>query len=189
MKLLRKIYRIVKYRMTVQGLGTTALWAFNHLYRVVTGMPYRPSSEVSPQLLLGGQYYAWGWKRMKGWGINGVVNVRDEFDDREAGIAPELYLHLPTPDDEAPTLEQLQQGVQFIEKVTGEGGMVYVHCKAGVGRAAIVTAAYIVNQGTGPRDAWEMIRKVRPFIKPTEVQITQLERFAGMVKTERLGES
>lgn len=189
MKLIRKFYRIMKYRMTVQGPGATALWAFNHLFRVVTGMPYRPSSVVTPQLLLGGQHYAWGWKRMQRWGINGVVNVREEFDDLEAGIAPEHYLHLPTPDDGAPTLDQLQQAVQFIEKVSSVGGKVYVHCMAGVGRAAIVTAAYLVSLGDTPAEAWQKIRTIRPFIKPTEAQIAQLERFAEMVKTETLGES
>lgn len=188
MNLFSKPIRILKTRLIDQGPRTTFLWLFNHGYRVLTGSPYRPSSELTPQLLFGGQYYAWGKKRMERWGITAVVNMREEFDDLKAGIAPERYLHLPTPDDGAPTLSQLEQGVKFIREVIDAGGKVYIHCMAGVGRAAIITAAYLVSQGAEPEEAWDRVRSVRPFIKPSEAQVLQLKRFAEMKKGERLGE-
>jgi protein-tyrosine phosphatase len=111
-------------------------------------------------------------------GITAVVNLRIEFDDQEAGIAPPRYLYLPTVDDDAPTMEQLEQGALFIADEAERGGSVFVHCGAGVGRAPSVAAAYLVHTGMSPQEAWACIREARPFIRPTQVQVAQLERFA-----------
>ncbi|UCC61735.1 MAG: dual specificity protein phosphatase family protein, partial [Anaerolineae bacterium] len=111
-------------------------------------------------------------------GITAVVNMRVEFDDNDDGIAPQRYLYLPTVDDQAPSLEQLHKGVAFIAAEVAEGGGVYVHCGAGVGRAATMVAAYLVSTGLKPDEAWARIRAVRPFIRPTAAQVKQLGRFA-----------
>jgi protein-tyrosine phosphatase len=108
-----------------------------------------------------------------------VVNLRAEFDDQIAALAPARYLYLPTVDDQAPTLEQMHAGVDFITEELQNGGSVYVHCKSGVGRAAIMAAAYLTSTGLEPSDAWAAIEKVRPFIRPTSAQVAQLERFAA----------
>jgi protein-tyrosine phosphatase len=127
---------------------------------------------------VGGQYNRRGWPTLASRGITAVVNMRVEFDDNDAGIAPPRYLHLPTIDDHAPTLEHLQQGVSFINEEVANGGGVYIHCKSGVGRAATMAAAYFVSSGLTPNEAWDRIREFRPFVRPTPVQIEQLERFA-----------
>jgi protein-tyrosine phosphatase len=108
--------------------------------------------------------------------VTAVVNLRAEFDDKNVGIAPAHYLHLPTTDDSPPTLEQLGTGVAFIAAEVETGG-VYVHCGSGVGRAATMGAAYLVHTGLSPEEAWARIRQARPFIRPTAVQIEQIERF------------
>jgi protein-tyrosine phosphatase len=119
---------------------------------------------------------------MKKRGITAVVNMRLEFDDLTAGLAPERYLYLPTVDDDAPTLEHLRQGADFIAAEVQRGGVVYVHCGSGIGRAAIMAAAYLVTTGQTPREAWATIRRARPFIRPTPPQLRQLERFAAQLK-------
>jgi protein-tyrosine phosphatase len=115
---------------------------------------------------------------MEARGVTAVVNLRIEFDDKTAGIAPLRYLHLPTVDDEAPTLDQLRTGVEFIAEETAREGGIYIHCASGVGRAATMAAAYLISRGMSPDQAWMAIRKVRPFVRPTAVQIEQIERFA-----------
>jgi protein-tyrosine phosphatase len=105
--------------------------------------------------------------------------MRIEFDDQEAGIAPQRYLYLPTVDDTAPSIEHLREGVAFIEQVTAQGGGVLVHCGSGVGRAPTMAAAYLVHTGLAPEQAWARIREVRPFIRPTDPQVAQLERFSA----------
>jgi len=175
---INKAFRILHRRLTQQGLRVTALWAADHLTRGVTGANLRCVSQITPQLHVGGQYRRRGWKRMVARGITAVVNMRIEWDDNDAGIAPPRYLHLPTIDDHAPSLEQLNDGVAFIAEEIAQGGGAYIHCGAGVGRAATMAAAYFVHTGMSPAEAWKYIREVRPFIKPTDAQIEQLERFA-----------
>jgi protein-tyrosine phosphatase len=111
--------------------------------------------------------------------MTAVVNLRAEFDDKNVGIAPAHYLHLPTADDSAPALEQLQTGAVFVAEEVADGGSVYVHCGSGVGRAATMAAAYLVHTGLSPEQAWACIRRTRPFIRPTAVQIEQIARFAS----------
>jgi protein tyrosine phosphatase (PTP) superfamily phosphohydrolase (DUF442 family) len=177
---IRKALRILHRRLTQQGLRVTALWAADHLTRMATGANLRCVSQITPGLHVGGQYRRRGWPRMAKRGITSVVNMRIERDDAADGIAPARYLYLPTVDDHAPTLEQLQQGVQFIAEEIAAGGGAYIHCGAGVGRAATMAAAYFVYEGAPPADAWRRVRQVRPFIKPTAVQMEQIERFAAL---------
>ena len=169
-------------RLTQQGLRVTVLWAADHAVRIVTGAPIRGVSQVTPQLHVGGQYRRRGWPRLAARGVTAVVNLRLEFDDAAAGIAPPRYLYLPTVDDEPPTLEQLRAGSDFIAQEIARGGGVYVHCGAGVGRAAAMAAAYLTSAGLTPDQAWACIRAVRPFIRPNPVQVAQVERFGAQVE-------
>ena len=103
MKILRRGYRILKRRLTEQGLRTTAWWAADHAARVFTGANMRHLSQVTPHLHVGGQHRRHGMSRLESRGITAVVNMRIEYDDEEAGVATERYLHLPTVDDHAAT--------------------------------------------------------------------------------------
>jgi hypothetical protein len=182
MKLLRLALKglgILWSRLTRQGLRTTALWAADHGVRIVTGAPIRSVSQITPHLHVGGQYRRRGRPKLAARGITAVVNMRVEFDDNDAGIAPDRYLHLPTVDDEPPTLAQLSEGAAFIAEEVGRGGGVYVHCGAGVGRAATMAAAYLVSTGLTPDQAWARIQEVRPFVRPKPGQVAQVERFAA----------
>ncbi len=175
---LRKGLGILWQRLSKQGVRTTAWWAADHLVRVVSGAPIRRVSEIIPGLYLGGQYRQYGWHRLEARGVTAVVNLRVEWDDQALGLAPERYLFLPTVDDAAPSLEHLRLGSDFIAEELERGGAVYVHCGSGIGRAATLVAAYLVSAGRSPEEAWAEIRRVRPFIRPSAVQLEQLELFA-----------
>ena len=169
---------ILWQRLTRQGPRATALWAADHTVRIVTGAPIRSVSQITPHLHVGGQYRRRGWPRLAARGITAVVNMRIEFDDQAAGIAPERYLHIPVVDDHAPSLDQLRQGIDFIAQEAARDGAVFIHCGSGVGRAATMAAAYLISTGLPADEAWLRIRQARPFIRPTAVQIEQIERFA-----------
>ena len=182
MKLAKKAIKgmyILWSRIIHQGLRVTAMWAADHIARIVTGAPIRSVSQITPQIHVGGQYRRRGWPRLTARGITAVVNLRIEFDDAAAGIAPPRYLYLPTVDDEPPTLEQLRKGCAFIAKEIAQGGGVYIHCGAGIGRAATTAAAYLVSTGLAPDQAWARIRAARPFIRPKPAQFAQIEQFAA----------
>lgn len=173
--------RILWQRLTRQGVVTTGWWAADHAVRIVSGAPIRRVSQISPQLHVGGQYRRRGWPRLQARGITAVVNMRIEFDDNDAGIAPPRYLHLPVVDDQAPTVEQLRTGADFIAEEINRGGAVYIHCGSGIGRAATMAAGYLIGTGLTADEAWARIRASRPFIRPTPAQIEQIERFAAPV--------
>lgn len=170
---------ILWQRLSRQGLGITLWWAADHLIRIITGANIHRLSRITPQLHVGGQYRRRGISRMKRRGITAVVNMRKEFDDEAAGIAFPRYLHLPTVDDQAPTLEHLRMGASFIADEVEDGGQVYVHCGSGIGRAATMAAAYLVTTGLSSDEAWAKIRQARPFIRPTEVQVKRLDEFVA----------
>jgi predicted protein tyrosine phosphatase len=178
---IQKGLQILTSRLIGQGVRTTALWAADHLARRIIGAPIRTVSQIRPQLHVGGQYRRRGWPRLEARGITAVVNMRVEFDDQAAGIAPERYLYLPTVDDHAPSLEHLAAGADYVAQEIARGGSVYVHCGSGVGRAPTMAAAYLVHTGLTPAQAWDHIRQKRPFVRPTAVQIEQLERFAAQL--------
>lgn len=187
MKLVRGL-GILRRRLAEQGLRVTAWWAADHVVRIISGAPLQCVSQITPQLHVGGQYRGRGWPRMRARGITAVVNVRVEFDDQEAGIAPPRYLHLHVVDDQAPTLEQLRTGCVFIAEEVARDGVVYVHCGSGIGRAATMAAAYLMDTGRTEKEAWALIRTSRPFIRPTRPQLKQIERFASVVaEGERRG--
>ena len=179
---LKKGINILWGRFTQQGLPVTAWWAADHAVRILTGAPIRRVSQITPQLHVGGQYRRRGWQRLAARGITAVVNMRIEYDDNDTGIAPERYLYLPTVDDEPPTLAQLREGVAFIAEEVARGGGVYVHCGAGVGRAATMAAAYLVSTGLTPEQAWARIEDARPFVRPKPVQVAQVARFAETLR-------
>jgi protein tyrosine phosphatase (PTP) superfamily phosphohydrolase (DUF442 family) len=163
------------------GFVPAGKYIVDHMTRLLTGLPPIRYSRMSPQLYVGGQYTTRGLEQLRRRGFTSLVNLREEFDDAEAGISLGKYLYLPTIDDDAPTLEDLTEGVMFIEEEIERGGKVYVHCMLGVGRSVTLIAAYLVAQGMSPEDAWRYIRRRRPFIQPTEMQEAQLEHFAQIV--------
>jgi protein-tyrosine phosphatase len=156
-------------------LATLAL--FELLARFVTGVPIERFSRITPNLWVSGQYRKRGKEILSKKGITAVVNLRTEYDDAAAGIAPPTYLRIRTVDNTPPTIEQLKQGVDFIHDEIERGGKVYVHCAAGVGRAPTLAAAYLVSRGMTPQEAWATIKKIRPFIRPTQGQRDQIEQF------------
>lgn len=184
MKLLRGL-GILRRRLTEQGFRVTAWWAADHAVRIISGAPLRRVSEITPQLHVGGQYRRRGWRSMEARGITAVVNMRTEFDDSAAGIAPARYLYLRVVDDQAPTPEQLREGCAFIAEELAHKGVVYVHCGSGIGRAATMAAAYLISTGETEESAWALISRARPFIRPTPPQLEQIGRFAAEVQATR----
>lgn len=173
-----KLLYIIARRLKEQGLRPTWAWLWDKLAGVLTGVSPRELSQVQPQLFVGGQHRRRGVERMRAWGIEAVVNMRAESDDAARGVAPAHYLWLPTMDDAPLPLAELQRGVDFVAAQIAAGRGVYIHCAAGVGRAPLMAAAYLVSTGLTPAAAWATIRARRGFVRPTPPQRAALEAFA-----------
>ena len=136
MGILARMPSIFVQRLRRDGLRISLLWLYGRGIPAVTGVPMIGNSLVAPGVLVGPQYRRNGLRRLAEMGVRYCVNMRIEFDDAEHGLAPEHYCYLPTVDDEAPTLEHLRRGVEFVEKAVSAGESVYIHCGGGIGRVA-----------------------------------------------------
>lgn len=168
-------------QLRTQGLRLTFLAGTDKIWRVITGRPVWHFAWITPDILLGGQPARNLWKQLTQRGVTGVINMRHEYDYREEiGHLSVRYLHLPTVDNAAPTLEHLRLGAAFIEREIADGGKVYIHCWEGLGRGPSMVAAHFVSQGKTADEAWRIIRVVRPFIRPTQEQIDRLAEFEAL---------
>jgi hypothetical protein len=169
--------QIIAYRLRNQGLGTTLLWLYIRGVAFIRGIPFQRYTRITPTIYVGPQYRKLGKRALERWGITGSVNMRTEHDDALYGLTFDQYCHLPTVDDQAPTLDQLERGVKFIEQVLSKRGKVYIHCAGGIGRAPTMAAAYFIHQGMALEEAIALIKKTRPIIRIMPPQLEQLERF------------
>ena len=169
-------------RLRRDGLRISLLWLYGRGIPAVTGAPMMRYSVVAPGVLVGPQYRRNGLRRLTEMGVRYCVNMRIEFDDAEHGLAPEHYCYLPTVDDEAPTLEHLRRGVEFVEGAVSAGESVYIHCGGGIGRAPTMAAAYFISRGYSLEDAVELIRERRPFIHIMPPQFEQLRRYEASLR-------
>lgn len=81
-------------------------------------------------------------------GVRGVVNMCYEFPgpkDEYARLGMK-QLHLSTVDHTEPKLEQMKEAVAFIKHHKNRGEKVYVHCKAGHGRAASIALCWMMHE-------------------------------------------
>lgn len=181
-----KPFRIIIRRFRTQGVRTTLLWFYGRGVPMITGVPMLQYCKVTPQLYVGSQFNRLGKRLLEREGIHGCVNMRVEKDDAAFGLALKQYLHLPTIDDDAPSVEHLDQGAEFIRQQIAGGGKVYIHCGAGVGRAPTMAAAYLISEGKTLDEALALIRKVRPFISITPPQMEALQRYEQRFEAQRL---
>lgn len=175
--LLKKGWNILAGRLKTQGIKVTLVWLYGRGLPALTGVPLLKFSQVTPQIFVGPQYRRNGKHHLEKNGIEYCVNMRIERDDSRYGLALTHYLHLPTIDDDAPSLSHLDQGVAFIQKAIPTGGKVYIHCGAGVGRAPSMAAAYLMAEGHSLEESLELIENVRPFISITPKQMEQLRLY------------
>ena len=173
-----KQFESLWYGIAGNGPRAAFLGALEIISRWIRGAPISWLSDIDPAITISGQYQKHGWPVLVSRGITSVINMRTEWDDQAAGIAPPRYMHLKVIDNTPPTLEMLQAGVDFISQEVANGGKVYVHCAAGVGRAPTMGAAYLISQGMTPDEALNHIRSIRPFIRPTPEQVAQLHAYA-----------
>lgn len=70
---------------------------------------------------------------------------------------------LKTDDYNAPTVDEIDKVVNYIEKKIKDNNPVLVHCAAGKGRTGTILAAYLIKkEGLTPIDAIKKLRRMRP---------------------------
>jgi protein-tyrosine phosphatase len=183
---IEKGWTILTRRLREQGPWVTMQWAYGRGMPKVTGVPMAHNSRITPEIWVGPQFNARGKQYLEQHGVTGSVNLRVEFDDAAYGLDLPNYCYLPTVDDDRPTPEHFQKGVDFIREVVAQGGQVYIHCKAGVGRAPTMAAAYFIAEGMSVDEALALIKQTRPFIAITPPQLQALHEYAQAIAEKRV---
>jgi protein-tyrosine phosphatase len=107
-------------------------------------------TSVTPRLWRGGAPGPDGYESLRAAGVTTIVDLRAEPDaaarDAQIESLGMRVVHLPIRDGQTPTDAQV---AEFAREVgdTDEGGLVFVHCGAGVGRTGSIVAAYLVRSG------------------------------------------
>ncbi|MGB9633974.1 MAG: dual specificity protein phosphatase family protein [Chloroflexaceae bacterium] len=141
------------------------------------------ASIIEPDLLVGGQFRPDQWPALHALGVRAVLSLQAEREDRFAGGAPERLLRLAVQDFTPPTIEQLADGIAFISAAHQAGLTVFVHCHAGVGRAPLMAAAYLMyRQELDHRTALARIRAARPIIGLNPSQIKRLRELEAILR-------
>jgi protein-tyrosine phosphatase len=113
-------------------------------------------------------------------GITHIIDMQVEFDDTP--LAEPFGIEVlwnPTDDDFTPKEPELfQRGVEFaLEALEHEDAKVFIHCAAGIHRAAMMTLALLCSQGWEIDDAMETIISRRPVVDFADVYVQSVERF------------
>ncbi|HKU50209.1 MAG TPA: dual specificity protein phosphatase 23 [Nitrososphaera sp.] len=123
-------------------------------------------------------------------GIRSIVTVRevplpsDWFSGSDVS-----YKHVKVEDFGAPTIEELDASVAYIEEQIAAGRPVMVHCAAGKGRTGTVLAAYLVkNENLTAQQAIEKLRRIRPGSVQSVVQETAVSMYEKFLKSKEKSE-
>lgn len=88
-------------------------------------------------------------------------------------------LHIPIEDLRAPTPEQFQDSLAFIDRQRALGRRVVVHCLVGQGRTGSILAAYLIRGGLDAPSALRQLRAVCPGAVENPEQEEALAAFAA----------
>jgi len=150
-------------------------YIYDNIYRLIAGMPRLSRCQVTAHLFIGSQYNLLGLKKLKALGVTAIVNMRMHNTYNEAVHEGIKYLHLPTVDNTPPPLEALIKGADFIDEEIRNNGVVYVHCRQGLGRGPTMAMAYLIKLSMTYKEAFHMVQKVRIFINPRPGQKKRLK--------------
>jgi protein-tyrosine phosphatase len=136
---------------------------------------------ITARLALGGGI--WNPENMAAVARTGVTHIIDmqiEFDDTPLAEPHGIdVLWNPTDDDfQSKPPELFQSGVDFaLHALEDETARVFVHCAAGVHRAAMMSLAILCAQGWDIGDAMQTIMARRPVVDFADVYVESVEKF------------
>lgn len=87
-------------------------------------------------------------------------------------------------DMEPPTLEMIHHALDDIQKFIGRGEKVYLHCKAGRGRSALIAVCYLIQaRKMTAAGALAHVKKRRPLLNLRPLQLARIHEFEALQQT------
>ena len=136
--------------------------------------------------LPGPAYMEWDLPRLRKMGFSVVVSLEcqrlNTFEIEDAGFE---HRKICVPDFTAPTFDQLDEFVSFVDSKKAEGKKVLVHCYAGRGRTGTMLAAYLIHEGMHSDAAIREIRDKAQTAYGTLVGVIEPEQEETLHQYER----
>ena len=139
---------------------------------------------IDEQMFLGGAMMFDDLARLQRQGVEAVVNLCAERPDnpRRLRVAQMDYLWLPVTDAQPPTVEQIVQGLAWIEQRVCAGQKVYIHCAAGMGRSVTLLACWYLYTGRmSVPQVLAFVKRRRPQTSLTRRQVRRIEEMATLL--------
>ena len=152
------------------ALNFLSLWLFRRTSRE------NPFDEIAPGLWIGCRLWTRDVPHLPG-NLKAVLDLTAEFPEI-VFLRRKNYRCIPILDTTAPTLDELREGVQFMDEELSNGA-IYVHCALGHGRSGTFVAAYLLASGQvkSVEEALKFLRAVRPGVDLHAAQRALLEEF------------
>ena len=92
--------------------------------------------------------------------VDVIANVDSfRFYDVPDGV---LYMHFAYRDANAiPDSAELHIAASFLNDLRAAGKTVFIHCRLGLNRSALMTGLVLIDEGYGPKEAIELMRNLR----------------------------
>ena len=136
--------------------------------------------------LPGPAYMEWDFARLRKMGFSAVVSLECDrlnlFEIEDAGFE---HRKICIPDFTAPTFDQMDEFVAFVDDKKAEGKKVLVHCYAGRGRTGTMLAAYLIHEGMRSEEAIREIREKAHQAYGTLVGVIEPEQEETLYHFER----
>ena len=136
---------------------------------------------IDERVLLGGALMFDDLERLRQLGVGAVVNLCAERPDNpyRLGRAQMDYLWLPVTDTYAPTVDQILQGLAWLEQRVQTGRKVYIHCAAGMGRSVTLLACwYLYTESMNVSQVLAFVKRRRPQTALTRRQVRRIREIA-----------
>lgn len=102
-------------------------------------------------------------------GVDWLLSLLTPEETAELGLESLSAQRFPIPDRQCPEDRPALTGLLFqAQDCLKAGGHVHIHCRAGIGRAGMVTACLLMRLGVA--DVWERLSEVRGVAVPDTLE-------------------